>query len=373
MKILQIFGEPLSNGGQESFIMNMYRNIDRNKVQFDFFTPYYCDNENIKKEIETLGGSVFCGGGSFEQKGRKKDFIKKLKDFLKINKYEVVHIHSGSIFALAFGAKIAKKNGVKKIIVHSHASGVNSLKYKIIKTISKPIFLKNATNYCACSKLAAEWKFPKKIINEKKYKIIKNGIDLEKFNFKDEIRKEYRRKLNLDDKYVLCHVGRFAESKNHEFLIKVFEKIKSEYENTLLLLIGEGQDKEKIEKLVKNLKLEEDVKFLGIRNDVSEILQASDCFIFPSLSEGLGIVAIEAQATGLPTICSENVPDEANVSRCFHKLSLNQGTDKWAEEILKYKKHERKSQTEEIQKKGYDAKESANMMLALYEQNKEVK
>ena len=126
-RVLQIYGEILSNGGQEAYSMNMYRNINREKVQFDFYTPYYCDNENLVKEIEQLGGKVYTGGGKFELEGNKKDFVKNLSEFLSNNPYEIVHINSGSIFALAFGAKIAKKYGAKNIIVHFGHTQTNSL------------------------------------------------------------------------------------------------------------------------------------------------------------------------------------------------------------------------------------------------------
>lgn len=370
IRVLQVYGEILSNGGQESFSMNMYRNINREKIQFDFYTPYYCDNEKLKSEIEKLGGRVFQGGGKFDIEGNKKDFINNLTDFLSKHHYEVVHINSGSIFALAFGAKIAKKYGAKKIIVHSHCTGNDNLKYRIIKAISSRVFLKNATKYLACSDEAAIWKFPKSIIKNKKYEIIRNGIELNKFKFSNEVREKYRKALELENKFTLIHVGRFTDQKNQEFLIDVFKELKEKDSNCKLLLIGDGVNKPNIEKMIKEMEIQDDVKLLGIRSDVNNILQASDMFIFPSRFEGLGIVAIEAQASGLITLCSENVPDEANQTDLFYKLNLSDGKEKWAEKILELKdkatKVNRCIYTNILKNEGYDALDSAKKLEEIY-------
>ena len=367
-RVLQVYGEILSNGGQEAYSMNMYRNIDREKVQFDFYTPYYCDNENLVKEIKQLGGNVYTGGGRFELEGNKKDFVKNLSKFLSLNPYEIVHINSGSIFALAFGAKIAKKYGAKKIIVHSHCTGNDNFKYRIIKMISSRVFLKNATYYCACSKEAASWKFPKSVVKKENYDIIKNGIELDKFQFSKSIREEYRNDLKANNQFVIAHVGRFTDQKNHEFLINVFEKLKEKYKNSKLWLIGDGPNKEKIKDLVNEKKLNDSVNFLGIRKDVNKILQAADLFLFPSKFEGLGIVAIEAQATGLPTLCSENIPEEANQTDLFNKLNLSDSIDDWVNKILELKnnKNSRESYAEKLKLAGYDAKDSAKKLEEIY-------
>lgn len=367
MRVLQIFAEPLSDGGQESFIMNMYRNINKNKIQFDFFTPYYCNNLKMKEKIERFGGNVFAQGKKFETKRRKRFFIKELKKFLKNNNYEMVHIHSGSVFALAYGAQIAKKYGVKKIIVHSHCTGINSFKYRLIKRLSESMFLKNATDYLACSKEAAVWKFPKKIINENQYVVIKNGIELEKFVYNQATREEYRKELKIKkEELVIGHIGRFEIQKNHDYLVEVFEELNKREDAIKLLLVGTGSLKKDIINKIKEKNLQDKVILLENRDDVYNILQAIDIFVFPSLFEGLGIVAIEAQAAGLQTICSENVPEEANVTTLFHKIEISNGKEKWADEILKYKTYERKDIIEEIRTNGYDAKKSAKVLEEIY-------
>lgn len=333
-RVLQVFGEPLDNGGQEAFIMNMYRNIDREKVQFDFFTPYYCANESLRQEIESMGGRVFEKVGRFDGQGNKGDFLKNLSAFFEEHQYDTVHIHSGSIFSLAFGARLAKKSGAKKVFVHSHATGYDNLQYRVIRAISPFIFKGNATHYLACSKMAAEWKFPASVIRSGNYCIINNGIDAEKFRFSQEIREQYRQTLGLENHFAVCHIGRFSEEKNHRFLLEVFARIQKTLPGARLLLIGDGPLKQEIQQLSKELSIASKVSFLGIRKDVSEILQAADLFLFPSLFEGLGIVAIEAQCTGLSVLASEQIPDEAAVTPYFHKLSLEEGAEKWAKEAL---------------------------------------
>lgn len=377
VKVLQVFGEPLANGGQEAFIMNMYRKIDKEKVQFDFFTPFKCENEELRKEIEVLGGKVFSGNMSFDRVVRKKNFKMSLKKFLKTHRYNIIHIHSGSTYELAYGAKIAKDNGANKVIVHSHSiSKTESLKEKLknilLKKITRKNFLQNADNYLACSKIAAETKYPNEVIINNKYQIIRNGIDLEKFKFNKEIRDIYRNKFEFNNKKVICHIGRFQKQKNHEFIIEIFKKIHDIDNNSILVLIGDGEDKNKIVKLIKKYNLEDSVQLLGVRDDVNEILQGVDLFLFPSLYEGLGIVAIEAQAAGINTICSTNVPMDVKVTELCYHLDLN-NPEEWTKLSIKLLNENKKREdtSNEIRSKGYDSELSAKQLLDIYIENKE--
>lgn len=368
-RVLQVFGEPLDNGGQEAFIMNMYRNVDREQVQFDFFTPYYCANEKLRQEIEALGGRVFESekAGRFDTQGNKGDFLGNLTAFFEEHHYDTVHIHSGSIFSLAFGARLAKKHGAKKVVVHSHCTGFDNLKYRLIKAASPLIFKGNATHYLACSKMAADWKFPRSVMKSGNYTVIKNGIDLEKFTYQPENREKYRPLLGLKDPFTVCHIGRFTGQKNHAFLIEVFAEIQKRLPNSKLLLVGEGPLKEACMEQVKALGIEEQVDFLGIRRDVSEILQASDLFLFPSVFEGLGIVAIEAQATGLPVVASEEIPEEADVTPLFHRLPLEKGAAYWAEQILALSPAEDRLQYAPLLKEhGYASRDAAAALQKIY-------
>lgn len=366
IRILEVFREPIANGGQESFLMNMYRNIDREKVQMDFMTPFTCDNNKMKKEIIDMGGRVYSYNYPFG-KNNNQVFKKCMTDFMKKHKYNTVHIHSGSTYALMEGSKIARLSGVKNIIVHSHCGGFANIKYYIIKTLSIQKLLKYPTHYCACSKLAAEWKFPKKIIKNNSYEIIKNAIDLERFSFDRKIRSVYRERYNFQEKFVVGHIGRFAIQKNHEFLIDIFEQICKLKENAELVLIGDGELKDKIIEKVKKKNLQERVHFWGIRSDTAELLNMMDIFVLPSFFEGLPVVGVEAQATGLPVICSDKIAKELPISSLSYFIPLEKSPKEWAKKIVEiYDHYDRNETKEEMAAAGYDIKLAAKQLECFY-------
>lgn len=365
VRVLQVFGEPFSSGGQEAFIMNMYENINRDNVQFDFFTPYYCDNANMKKRIQELGGNVFVCNKSFDKK-RKENFKEQLILFLENNYYDIIHIHSGSTYVLANGAKIAKKFGINKVIVHSHIAGTNKIKSLLLKIFFSGKLKKNADYFFSCSRAAAEFKFPNKIIKENKYTVINNGIDCEKYSYNEEIRHEYREQFNFENCFVIGNVGRMENQKNQSFLIDVFNEISKIDETARLLLVGAGSLEQMLRNKIKDYDLESRVIILQNRSDVNKILQAVDVFAFPSIFEGLGIVAIEAQAAGLVTVCSEFIPEEANITELFKRVPISDGINRWVSEILKYKDNKRKDYSKKIIEAGYSAKESASKLEKIY-------
>lgn len=366
IRILEVFREPIANGGQESFIMNMYRNIDRNKIQFDFLTPFTCDNKKLKAEIEKMGGKVYHYDYSFGEKNNVV-FKRCVTDFLRKNQYSTVHFHSGSTYALMEGSKIAHHMGVKNIIVHSHCGGFVNLKYKIIKTTSIPYLMRYPTEYFACSHLAAEWKFPSKIIKENKYKVIKNAVDVDKFFYNPTVREEYREKFGLTDKMVVGHIGRFEIQKNHRFLVEIFEKIHEKVPESVLVLIGAGDLRADIEHQVQTLGLQNCVKFLGIRKDIPELLNMMDLFVMPSFFEGLPVVGVEAQATGLPMYMSNAIAKELPVDRLSFYLDIGKDSNFWAEEILKCQKgFVRKDEKQEIIQQGYEIRTAAKKLEDYY-------
>jgi len=366
VKILVILGEPIVNGGQESFILNMYNNMDLEKIQIDVLTPFFCENLGFKEQIEKNGGEVFILNNTFD-KDRKRNFVESVKKFLKDHQYETVHIQSGSIYSLMVAAKIAKKNNVKNIIVHSHCGGFSNLKYKIIKVLSSYSLNKYPTEYWACSNLAAKWKFPKKVIKEGKYKVLKNAIDTSKIYYSTSIREEKRKELRVQDNLVIGHIGRFSIQKNHEFLIEIFNEIYKLNNKAILLLIGSGELEEKIREKVKELNLQENVKFLGIRNDINGLLNAMDLFLLPSFFEGLPVVGVEAQATGLPVVSSDRITKELPIDKLSFYYSLDLNANEWAKNILNILNNfERINTTNEILQAGYDVKSAANLMQRYY-------
>ena len=293
-------------GGIETYIMNYYRNIDRTKVQIDFINMY--SKLCFQDEIVAAGGVVH---NVTNVKKNPMKYKKQLMAILKEGKYDIVHVNLMSA-ANALPITVAKEAGVKTIIAHSHNSNTpKGLVRKIMHLMNKKKLVGAATDYFACSKLAGDWMFGNEISERGELIIIKNAIDTEKFKFHEEKRKDLRHKLNFQDKFVVGHIGRFEYQKNHEFLIDIFEKIYERNKNALLFLVGEGSLEEEIKNKVERLGLSSNVVFFGITNEIPDILQAIDVFVLPSRFEGLGIVAVEAQAAALKTFVADVVPAEA--------------------------------------------------------------
>lgn len=369
-RILHIGIENSTFGGIENILYEIYKNIDREKIQFDFLSPYETTYGLYRKEIEDMGGKIFELKTYRSGLRGKILYNKRLYKFLKEKKYDIVHINSGAFFFCLQVALISKISGIKRIIVHSHNNVNMSICKKVLISLFKPIMHLLANDCLACSKDAAEALFLHRNVKNGKVKIIKNGIEINKFVFSEENRIRYRKKLELEDNVIYGNIARFHEQKNHDFLIDVFYEIQKKQKNALLVLIGDGSLKSNIKEKVERLDLKEKVKFLGVRKDVNNILQAMDCFIFPSIYEGLGIVAIEAQATGLYTICSENIPEEAKISDKFISMYLKDGAKYWANEICKIDflsyTDKRKFAYKNAIKSGYDIRNVAKEIENIY-------
>lgn len=310
IRVLEFFGEPLSGGGQEAFMLNMYRAFTDKNIRYTFLTPFYADNKALLAEAEARGDRVIAYGGDFERGNRKTAIRRAIKRILREEKFDAVHIQSGSIFALLTAAREAKKRGVPRVIVHSHAGGNGGLPYRLIKKAGDLCFEKAADIFLACSEVAAVCKFPPRVIKEHRYTVIDNGIDTDAFAFRPEVRESMRAALGLGEKLTLCHVGRFAPQKNHPFLLRCALLLKKRGLSFRLLLVGVGEGEAAARQFCRENGMEEDVLFLGLRPDVPALLAASDIFLLPSLYEGLSISSIEAQCAGLPTLCSDRVTAE---------------------------------------------------------------
>ena len=328
VRVAQIMGKWVG-GGVEAVVMNYYRNIDRNKIQFDFI----CDDDSTcipKEEIENLGGKVIL----IPPYQKVLKYHKELKKVLKEGQYKIVHSHINalSVFSL-WAAKSAK---VPVRIAHSHStSNKKEWKKTLLKNMLRPFSKLFATDYFCCSELAVRWLFGNKTYDKGKVYLLNNAIDLDKFKYNEKLRKEKRKELHIKDKdLVIGHIGRFVKQKNHEFLIDIFNEIHKQNKNTILLLAGEGPLKEEIENKVKELGLEKNVMFLGQRNDANELYQAMDVFVLPSLYEGLPVVGVEAQASGLPCFFSADMTKETKVLQTAKFISLTHTPQYWAKEIL---------------------------------------
>lgn len=336
MKKVLVFGMTENPGGIESVIMNYYRNINREVIQFDFLCN--CRTIAYEKEIESLGGKIFSVTA---RKKNPLEFRKQMNDFMKLHakEYDAIWVNVCSLVNIDY-LIFAKKYKIPKIIIHCHNSDNdgNQIK-KLVHLYNKNRIEKYATDFWSCSDAASPWFFGQKIIHSDKYKVIPNAIDVEQYERNDEVRIAMRKKYQLEDKIVIGHVGRFHFQKNHSFLIDIFEQLARRNDKYRLILIGQGALENDIKKLVAQKSLEKKVIFCGVQSDTSEFYQMMDCFVLPSLFEGLGIVALEAQACSLPCVLSDQVPSIVKVNDNVSFLSLKADLNKWADTIEYYTSH----------------------------------
>lgn len=365
IRIAQIMGKWVG-GGVEAVVMNYYRHIDRTKVQFDFI----CDDDSTcipKEEIEKLGGKVIL----IPPYQKVFKYHKELKKVLIEGNYKIVHSHINalSVFSL-WAAKSAK---VPVRIAHSHStSNKKEWKKTLLKNVLRPFSKVFATDYFCCSELAGRWLFGNKTYDKGKVYLLNNAIDIDKFKYNEKIRKEKRKELNIKEKdLVIGHIGRFVKQKNHSFLIDVFNEVHKQNKNTILLLAGEGPLKEEIEAKVKDLGLEKNVQFLGQRNDTNELYQAMDVFLLPSLYEGLPVVGVEAQASGLLCALSSDMTKETKILDKTFFMSPNESALTWSDRILnEIKEFKRKDTSKEVSDNSFnimvESKKLDNYYLNIY-------
>ena len=271
-----------NGGGVESVVMNYYRNIDRNKIQFHFL----CDEDSTDipyEEIEKLGGKVIV----IPPYQKLFKYQKELYRIFKENNYKIIHSHINALSV--FPLRIAKKAKIPVRIAHSHStSNKKEWKKNILKMILRPLSKLYANNYFACTEYAGKWLFGKKVVERKELNVINNAIDLKKFEFNENTRKALREELGIkDDTLIIGHVGRFMKQKNHEFLVEVFNEVYKKNQNTLLILIGQGPLLSEIKQKAINLNIEDKIKFIGQVTDVEKYYNIMDIFLFPSIYEGL--------------------------------------------------------------------------------------
>lgn len=363
IRVLQVFAQ-MNRGGAETMIMNLYRKIDRSKVQFDFIvhTKEKCSFDD---EIISLGGLIYrvpkyTGKNHFQYTKAWRQFFKQHPE------YKIIHGHVRSTAAIYI--KIARKNHLTSI-AHSHSTSSGSGFAAFIKNILQFRIRNVADYYFACSRIAGEWLFGKKTCSKKNFFVINNAIDIEKFTFSKETRLNKRIGFGIEDKFVIGHIGRFSYPKNHEFLIDIYRSVWEKNDKAILILVGCGELIKSIEKKVKDIGLTKNVIFTGVRSDVPELLQAMDVFLFPSLYEGLGIAAVEAQAAGLHTIVSDKIPQEVFITSLVEKEQLSSSPDKWADKVLKYANgYDRVDMSERIIANGYDISENARWLENFYQE-----
>lgn len=330
IRILRVLGS-LDIGGIETNIMNMYRIIDRSKVQFDFIL--HCSKEcTYSDEIRKLGGNIYF----FPQyKGYNHiEYVKRWKDFFSEHpEYKVLHCHIRSTASIII--PLAKKYGLTTI-AHSHSTSSGRGVKALFKNIYQLPIRYQADYLIACSEEAGLWLFGKKSVKSGNYRVIYNCINTGDYKFSEETRHMVRAQLQIpDNTYVIGHVGRFHEAKNHNFLIDLFKQIQFTHSDTLMLLIGDGKLKSVVEEKIRDYGLEQKIIITGERKDINKMLQAMDVFVFPSVFEGFGNAVIEAQASGLRCIESDQVPGSTVViPELVERLSLTEDKDVWISKIM---------------------------------------
>ncbi len=363
MKRILVFGMTENPGGVESVIINYYRNIDRNRFQFDFLCNSY---EKVAYEDELIA----LGGKTIHFPARSRDFFgyrKELNRFFKehAHEYHAIWVNICSLANIDY-LKLAKKYGIKRRIIHSHNSqNMDSKLRGMLHKWNKCNLEHYATDFWTCAKDAADWFYKPRL--KKQVVMIHNAIDIQKLSFDQEGRQKYRKDLGWEDNFIIGNIGRLHFQKNQTFLLDVFYNFLEQFPKARLVLIGQGEDEAALKEKVKQLGIDELVYFAGVQYDIRGWLSAFDAFLFPSLFEGLSVVALEAQANGIPVLASAKViPKELQINPNFCFFSLEENAQKWAEKLLQMKdENGRVSQTIieiNFTKLGYNISQEVNKL-----------
>ncbi len=338
IKIIHVVAS-MNMGGAETWLMHVLRNIDRSKFQLDFMV-HTLEQGKYDDEVRALGGKIIPVRPVSDIFRYSKSVKKALREH---GHYDVIHCHRA--FSAGRIMRIASQQGIKNRIVHFHGN-VHSAKHKTLRSkiymeLTKPLINRYATLGIACSEKTAEYNFGRNWQQDKRWKISHCGVDFSDFHKEFKLI-EVRKELGVSaDTFVVGHIGRFTELKNHPFIIKVFNEVVKKQPNSTLLLVGDGPSRSEIVREVNDAGLTDKVVFTGLRNDIPRLmLGAMDLFLFPSISEGLGLVLVEAQAAALLCVCSDVIPAEADiVEPLINRLPLSLSARVWADKIIKIKQN----------------------------------
>lgn len=358
IRILQIVPN-MQSGGLENLIMNIYRNIDRNRVQFDFLV-HYKEKKFFDDEIEKLGGKIYRF--SLRNDNNLIKYIKELNKFYKKHpEYKVIHCHMSSIGFINF--LIAKHNKINVRIAHSHNSSTDkTLKGRIKRIMMIPYKYVSTINY-ACSTEAGRFLYGKKF-----FEVIPNAIDCDKFKFSIENRTMIRKKYNINDNDILIgHIGRFNVQKNHTFLLEVFKETVKKNNNLKLMLIGDGELMPNVKKYISENNLDDKVIVTGVVADTWKYYSAFDIFVLPSLFEGLPVVGVEAQCSGVKCLFADNITRDVVISDVIEYRKLDK--EIWEKEFLNFDKKNnlyRKKYKNIVEKSNFNITKLANFLEKEY-------
>lgn len=356
IRVLQVASDLSKNSGVMNFLINYYRNVDKNLIQFDFL--YFEDaKDTFEEEIKKLGGKCY----RISRPSLRIAFLSELNTFFKRhNDYVAVHIHE--VYLTTLFSYFIKSAGIKNIITHSHATQFSDNKAKALRNRIMCLGINAISDvHCACSRAAGELLYG----NKREMLVISNAVDCRKFAFDSAMRDEVRKEFSVESDFVIGHVGRFSEQKNHIFLIQIFEEILQIRTDAKLLLVGDGPLRQEIFSLVCEKKLLDHVIFVGHRKDVNRLLQAMDVFLLPSLFEGLPVIGIEAQVSGLRCVVADTITSELKV-RDVEFLSLSCSPKEWAKVVVNKGSSEREVASKMMEEAGYNITKEAVKLQDLY-------
>lgn len=364
IRVLHVLGG-LSLGGAESRIMDLYRQLDRENIQFDFLV-HAAAEQHFDKEIGELGGKVyrvprFKVYNWFSYRKALKQFFAEHKEF------RAVHGHMTSTASIYL--PIAKKAGIPITLAHSRSAGVDSGIKGILTRILRYPLKYRADRCLACSAEAGEAAYGKRFMKKGKVEIIPNAILAQKYHYDESVRNEMRNRLGLADRFVVGHVGSFREAKNHVFLLKIFEEIYKKRQDAVLLLLGDGELRPQIEEQAKQAGLSHVIHFLGNQDDVASYYQAFDYLLFPSLYEGLPGTVVEAQTSGLRCLISDSITKEVMITELVNALSLRKTAKEWAEAVLSQAEYQREDHFKQVAAAGFDIQSQLKRYEKLYQKN----
>lgn len=361
VRILNLF-TIMDRGGAETMVMNYYRKLDKSKIQFDFLV-HRPEKGEYEEEIEAMGGRIYRMIPIYPQNFVK--YKRMLNGFFNEHQeYDIIHSHMSELGYFAF--KEAERQMIPFRICHAHSKPHGFDKKLIVRNYFKKRMMRHITHQFTCGMEAGEWLYGKK--HKKDFIVMNNAIDAKAFNYNKDTEKRMRKQLGIENKLVIGHVGRFTHEKNHRFIVDIFNEAYKNNAESVLLLVGKGPLEESTKQKVSALGLDQAVKFLGVRENINEIMQSFDLFLFPSLYEGVPLTVVEAQAAGLRIYMSDKVSKECILTENIKVIPLSHSAKKWANEIqnLIISGFQKKKMVEEIKSVKYDIEENAKWLQRFY-------
>ena len=366
-KILEVIVSEIIYGGTESFVQEIIEMLEPD-TRIDCLTPCRCVHDGFRKSVEKRGGTLYELNVSGKLTG--KTIFRSMRKFFIENKcvYDVIHIHASGIERLLFASAAADYYKNTTVIVHNHSVGVRNMMMPavdLLRFVASFSMRRHVDIYCACSAAAAAWAYMPAY--QRRTHIIHNGIDTEQFRFDPARRKTVRQRLAIPSSdFVIGHVGRLHPCKNQEYLIRVFADVLKQRADAWLVLVGDGEDRGKLEMLAKEKAVDHRVIFVGNTSEVFDYLMAMDEFVFPSRNEGFGIAAVEAQASGLAVIASDRLPKEVKMTENVRFLPIENNISDWTEMILSAHSVEREKGADAVRNAGYDIQYTMKQIHKLY-------